>query len=182
VKCVKVEYHGAVICVPYFLERMLPEALPLQHWPTFCGAGNGFGDRIVPDWVKRVCISPECFVHDIDWAIADGSWRAFQAANNRFLKNLISRFLSVLNGMMLVRSLSWAVGYWFVVSSPVGWLNYCPCGKAWDENPVVREKLHRLIMAEINYCSGTDDVAVRVLGTHHNLVSDSHEPHSNLAS
>jgi hypothetical protein len=160
---------------------MFPEALPLQHWPTFCGAGNGFGDWIVPDWVKRVCISPECFVHDIDWAIADGSWRAFQAANNRFLKNLISRFLSGLNGWMLVRSLSWAVGYWFVVSSPVGWLNYCPCGKAWDENPVVREKLHRLIMAEINYCSGTDDVAVRVLGTHHNLVSDSHEPHSNLA-
>lgn len=147
----KVLYHGALIEVPYFMVKMLPETLPLKNWPTFCGAGNGFGDWIVPDWVKRVCISPECLVHDIEWAIANGSWRAFQSANNRFLRNLISRLISKLNGFMLIRGLVWAVGYWAAVST-VGWKCYGSSGIDWQNNEVVKDKLHRLAMAEIEHC------------------------------
>lgn len=150
-KYVKLKYHDALIEVPGFLSSMLPENLPLDHWPSFCGAGDGIGDWIVPDRIKRTCISDACMVHDIDWSIADGSWRMFQADNNRFLRNLISRLISKLNGWMLVRSLIWAVVYWLVVSSPIGWANYGPCGKNWDENQIVKDKLHRLAMAEIEY-------------------------------
>lgn len=142
-------YAGAILEVPDFLVDLWPHELPLSDWPTYCGAGDGLGDRIVPDsiWGARVC--PACFIHDIDWAIADGSYRAFQAANNRFKRNLVALTDAQLYSQVRIAAKIRCNTYWLVVSSPVGWRNYEPSGSDPYTNPVVKDKLFRLARAKL---------------------------------
>lgn len=84
-------------------------ALPLKKYtyesfPTnFCGAGKGMGEALVPDFVfgptrflkflgldVSIKISPACFIHDEDWFLADPTWNAFYASNERFHENIES--------------------------------------------------------------------------------------------
>lgn len=140
----KVEYHGAIIEVATFLVPFLSHDLPLNKWPSFCGAGDGIGDWIVPDKICGVVVSPECLDHDVSWAVSPNTYAAFQAANNRLLKNLVSRVGSKLSGKQYIRALLRCVMYYVVVSSWIGWRNFEPCGKNPWSNPVVRERLNRL--------------------------------------
>jgi len=59
-KTVKIIRYGAQMEVADFLEHLMPDEpdLPLNMWPTFCGAGDGIGDRLVPDIIGGICISP----------------------------------------------------------------------------------------------------------------------------
>ena len=148
-KTSKIEYYGATIEVVDFLPPLLPQDLPLSLWPTFCGAGEGIGDLLVPDKIGGVIVSAECLDHDISWAISPNTYAAFQAANNRFFKNIISRIFAELNGKELAKALGRCIAYWFVVSSLIGWRNFEPCGENPWTNPVVRDRLNRL--ARANY-------------------------------
>ena len=60
------------------------------QFSSFCGAGKGFGDTIVPESIWGLPISPACYIHDKMWAEADATWEAFHAANSIFLRNLIA--------------------------------------------------------------------------------------------
>lgn len=130
--------------MPSFLVDLWPYDLPLEDWPTYCGAGGGIGDWLVPDviWSARVC--PACFIHDIDWAIADGSYKSFQEGNDRLKRNLMALTGAQLpKGVRLVANIRCNT-YWLVVSSPIGWMNYKPCGTDPFLNPVVDDRLKRL--------------------------------------
>ncbi len=72
-----------------------PEGLDLPHlhvqdYASYCGAGTGIGDLIVPDTMWGLPISPACYIHDEMWAMSDGSWIHFHLSNSIFLHNLIS--------------------------------------------------------------------------------------------
>lgn len=54
----QVEYYGAKLTMPSFLVALFPVDLPAKKWPTFCGAGGGFGDRVVPDRIHGVRLAP----------------------------------------------------------------------------------------------------------------------------
>ena len=68
----------------------LDHDLVVEDYGTYCGAGRGFGDIIVPDTIWGLNISPACAVHDEMWRIADSTWEAFHASNSIFLRNIIS--------------------------------------------------------------------------------------------
>ena len=65
-----------------------------------CGAGQGFWERVVPDyiyippiiirgaWPTRIKISPACRIHDLDWDLAAPTWDDFHAANSRLYANI----------------------------------------------------------------------------------------------
>lgn len=90
----------------------------VDKFDSFCGAGTGIGDAIVPETIWGVKVSPACFVHDKMWEAADGTWEAFHASNSIFLTNLISLIevqskSSVLKRIRLYR----AVTYYNTVDS-----------------------------------------------------------------
>lgn len=64
----------------------------LEYYETItsCGAGEGFGDRLVPDCIIAVRITLACYIHDIMWAMAEPSWEEFHMSNSVFLSNTIT--------------------------------------------------------------------------------------------
>lgn len=79
--------EGIELVVPRFLACWWPWHLPLDDFPSFCGAGGGLGDAVVPETCYGLPLSPACFVHDISWLVAGPSWAAFHQSNSMFLHN-----------------------------------------------------------------------------------------------
>jgi hypothetical protein len=55
-----------------------------------CGAGEGLGERIVPDTIWGLKISLACFVHDDMFERGEKTWAHFHQSNSIFLKNIIN--------------------------------------------------------------------------------------------
>lgn len=65
-----------------------------------CGAGKGFWEKIVPDYIhinsflvpgegpEDIKISPACWIHDTDWDLAAPTWDDFHAGNSRLFANI----------------------------------------------------------------------------------------------
>lgn len=151
-KYTKIQAYGAILEMPGWLAHMWPYDLPLDKWPTFCGAGRGLGDWLVPDSIYDAQIAPACFVHDIDWIVSPDSYRGFQAANNRFFCNLWALCRAQLPYNKLPLALLGCLRYWSVVST-VGMKAFNP-SYVLDtypaDNKEIRAKLHRLAMARLN--------------------------------
>ena len=58
--------------------------------PDCCGPGNGIAEKIIPETMWGLCISPACYVHDHSWSLAKPTWGGFHAANSMFLHNLMA--------------------------------------------------------------------------------------------
>jgi len=156
-KYTTITYHGAKLTVPEWLAspKLWPYDLPLYRFPSFCGAGEGFGDRIVPEDIFGVCISPACFIHDVDWACSPDTIREFLAANFRFARNARS--------LILASSLPWwkkeiavsrAYTFWLGAVTTIGALCFNPLGESFAnplDNPDVQTKLRKLATARIDY-------------------------------
>jgi hypothetical protein len=82
---------------------MFPWHFTYKDFPDcYCGAGDGFWEKVVPDYVyippiiipganpARIKVSPACANHDIDWEVAAPSWDDFHESNSRFYANLKS--------------------------------------------------------------------------------------------
>ena len=149
-KYIKIIYADAELEIPEFLKTLWPYGMLLKDWPTFCGAGSGLGDWIVPDKINHKIISPGCFIHDLDWAIADGSKQAWTESNHRFcrnIKNLVKA--QIIDQDLLESAFEDCEVYRIMVSSPIGWMNYDPCGTDPWTNPVVKDRLRRLALKNI---------------------------------
>jgi hypothetical protein len=84
----RIDFEGATLDIHPLLANAWPKDLPSYEWPTFCGAGSGIGDKIVPETICDVSVSCCCADHDIRWSIADDTWSAAIAANWIFYQNL----------------------------------------------------------------------------------------------
>jgi hypothetical protein len=143
----KLLYEGVVFELPYFLAYCWPHHLSIQDFPTYCGAGEGFGDKLVPDRIWMQNVSPACFIHDIDFLVASGTWTDFQKCNNRFLRNLRSIIKVKTHMHLRLPSYLRAMLYWVTVSSPLGWSNYAPVmydPRSPLTHPVIKDKIDRL--------------------------------------
>lgn len=87
--------HGKIL----YLEGvplLVPDCVQVFPFTTFkdcpssCGAGDGLGEKLVPDTMWGLRVSPACWIHDLDWNIAPPTWEAFHVANSRFIHNLIT--------------------------------------------------------------------------------------------
>lgn len=151
-----IRYVGCNIEVPEFLAPLWPYELPIDKWPTFCGAGDGWGDRAVPDSICGVRIACICYEHDISWAITDGSFSEFMKSNLRLYCNARS---------LVLPRVKWWQRWWaeskcffyFSGTCVLGhkvFLHQVSDSKYYEDNfdnPAVKEKLHRLAMATLDY-------------------------------
>jgi len=106
-KMIKIQAKGFHVLCPELAKLEFPGVIPgskrngviysdssLKDFPdNFCGAGEGFGEKIVPDyigfsWAGGVKISPACWVHDKEWALCGPTWEEFHASNSRFAMNI----------------------------------------------------------------------------------------------
>lgn len=96
----------------------IDENLVVEDYDTYCGAGKGFGDIIIPDTMWGLNISPACAIHDEMWKVAPPTWEAFHASNSIFLRNIISLIVSQSKSKFLKRlRLYRAVTYYNAVDS-----------------------------------------------------------------
>lgn len=145
-----IDYLGARMLVPEFLVPLWPQTLHLDDWPTYCGAGDGIGDWLVPDLIHGSRVCPACFVHDIDWSIADGSVEQFHKANKRFLANLKALVALQSTGVKRYWSYLRCHTYAMVVDSCIGRKSYNPTGNQDPyTNIEVKAKLRRLARASL---------------------------------
>ena len=151
----KVNFFSATLTVPDWFAPLFPLDLPVDKWPSYCGAGSGFGDAIVPEYIRGVCLSPACLIHDIEWSTCDRTFKAFIASNLRFYGNCLAlvrasgkprlkQALSALRCTLYFASVSTVGVYFFLAGEDYGELSKDPI-----ENPIVIEKLRRLSRAKL---------------------------------
>jgi len=79
------EFHGVKYQTPLgfdFLDK------DIDDYPSFCGAGSGIGDKVVPEKIGGMPCSHICHVHDEWWEMCDPTWLAFLRGNMAFGYNL----------------------------------------------------------------------------------------------
>lgn len=93
----------------------------ISKYPTFCGAGKGAGDWLVPEGMWRLKVSPACHIHDDMWDKASGIFFDFIISNIIFLFNIcmIIIVMSTKRYMGVLRC-GRAFTYFFAVST-FGW-------------------------------------------------------------
>lgn len=70
-----------------------PIEMPTNSFESFgayCGAGDSFGLKVVPETVFGVIVSPACFIHDMCWDLAEPTWADFHQSNSIFLHNILA--------------------------------------------------------------------------------------------
>ena len=58
-----------------------------KGFPSCCGPGEGWGNRLVPESVFRINLSPACWIHDEMFSWRDKTWINFYYANAVFMAN-----------------------------------------------------------------------------------------------
>jgi len=161
---VKIPCWGATITAPDFLEQHWPYDLPPEAWPTFLGAGSGWGDTIVPDSFGKAYLNPAGLCHDVEWACSAKTPRAFLAANGRFFLNCASLILAAdLDVWPKIKVLTAVSGVYLAAVSTAGVLFF-----AWFsgdrkedpypmQNPTVHHRLGRLAEARKKYYEKPDE-------------------------
>lgn len=145
---------GGIIEIPAFMRQLWPFEIPLEKWPSFCGTGDGMGDRIVPDTICGAWVQPACFVHDLDWAAGANSIWSEISSNWRLYRNLRSLCAAQLSGIKLWRAYARCLLYWAAVSTvghvlfKAGELDRVVTDDPLDQ-PVVRDKIKRLARVSI---------------------------------
>ena len=143
-----IECHRAQLEVHIWLVGLWPQHLPLRDWPTYCGAGNGIGDWLIPDDFGPAHISPACFIHDLDYALLPREWWPFQQANNRLYSNIVELCkVQCVTNEELAKGKRNAMRYWIAVSV-FGWRHFTPGDPNPWKNPTVRDRLNRLAKAQ----------------------------------
>lgn len=87
----EVLYGGAKLDIHPVLAKVWPYEKWPTKWPTFCGAGNGLGDRMIPDNPRGIDCSCLCADHDLRWTLANNKKEAREA--NKILQNNLYAFI-----------------------------------------------------------------------------------------
>jgi hypothetical protein len=146
--------EGIELVVPAFLVQWWPHQLPLEEFPSFCGAGGGLGDAIVPETCYGLRLSASCFIHDISWLVAEASWAAFHQSNSMFLHNSLA-IIQARSRFPLKQLRAYRAVTYFNAVDTLGATYFWEekrQGDAWDDpldHPLVLEKLARVGMTPV---------------------------------
>lgn len=85
----EVIFDGVPLRVPIINGKTWDDwaAETVDTYPRFCGAGEGIGEKAVPDTNYRLRISVVCHIHDVCWQLAPPTEQARQDADEVFLIN-----------------------------------------------------------------------------------------------
>lgn len=88
---VQIIYDGVRLTVP--IVDGSPLHMPhngFDDFDTYCGPGKGWGDKLIPDEIYGIIISPACFIHDKMFFYAKASWVDFHLSNSVFFHNILN--------------------------------------------------------------------------------------------
>ena len=155
---VKLSHYGADLTVPEFLVPLWPHDLPPEKWPSFLGAGQGWGDKIVPDHFGKARLNPAGLCHDVEWACSAKNLSVFLGANGRFFLNCVSLILaSDMEVWPKIKTMIFVSGLYLTAVSTIGILFFSWFTKERKEdvdplqNSIVRDRLRRLATARNNH-------------------------------
>ncbi|SHH33037.1 hypothetical protein [Desulfofustis glycolicus] len=141
--------EGIELVMPVFLVQWWPHQLPLDRFPSFCGAGGGLGDALVPENCYGLPLSPACFVHDISWRVVEATWAGFHQGNSMFLHNNLA-IINARSRFPLKQLRAYRAVTYFNAVDTIGakyfWDDKWQFGTYEDplEDPIVLEKLARV--------------------------------------
>lgn len=121
-----------------------PKFIHLDNFPSSCGAGDGIGNKLVPDKLLGLRVSASCDIHDDCFEHADATWAEFHQCSNMFIRNLIAIILSKSNFFMKFARMIVA-SFYFVAVDSIGSLIFKAMKKAQG-----------LVMEEIETLQGED--------------------------
>lgn len=93
------------------------ENVPLEEYPSYCGAGKGIGDLIVPETVWGLRIAVACHTHDDFWAKSEKSDRDYFLSNGIFLLNTLMVICNRSNLFLIMPRSYRAIKYFYAVNS-----------------------------------------------------------------
>lgn len=96
--------------------------LSLDERQGKCGAGEGLGEKLVPDNILGLWVRPACSIHDFMQEIGE-THEDFKESNRVFHNNLY-RIIDNKGGWLKRPRYVVATGYYLAVSSPIGSLIY----------------------------------------------------------
>lgn len=144
-KTVKIDYAGATIEVLDFVADRWPFELPSDKWPTFCGAGSGLGEKLVPDQIFGISVSHLCFDHDCGFCTGPDTQEAWHAHNKRLYRNLVATIIaSDLPRKEMIMAVNECAAFFLAVESPFGYAAFSPSGEDIETNIALQEKFKRL--------------------------------------
>ena len=152
-----IHYEGARLEVLSFLADLWPHEMPLDKWPSFCGAGDGLGDDLIPETICGINVSCLCFDHDCSWQVCDGTLKQFLQSNSRLYRNARSLVMKKIpwyhRPQAEATCLLWLSGVTLLGFAIYELQSSFYQPKNPTDNPAIREKLHRLAMASLSYAS-----------------------------
>ena len=83
-KTKRITIEGVTLIVP---ESYHAPYTSLNAFPNCCGAGDGFGEMMIPETMYGLRISAGCHIHDESWRLAEATWADFHQTNSMFLHN-----------------------------------------------------------------------------------------------
>lgn len=152
IKTTFIKVEGITLWVPSFLVDLWPREVPLAGFPSYCGAGSGIGDKIVPEYIWGLKVSAACFIHDILWAICPNTWAWFILSNLMFLFNLLS-IIKFKSHSFVGRIVRYSRAVWyFIAVSTIG----KKCFKKDAEDKVIVDDPtdHPSVIAKFNRIDG----------------------------
>ena len=117
--------------VRFLAPKALHLPLCLNSFPDSCGPGHGWLEKIIPEKIYGLRISPACWIHDKSWSIAKATKEDFHLSNCLFLWNiavLLERFpspywlINILRGYRMVT-------YFLAVNGEEGKRHFEECKK-----------------------------------------------------
>ena len=112
--------EGVPLFMPELVDKNFP-TLPMDEFPRFCGAGEGFGEKIVPDRILWLYISIACWIHDIMFCLLSPDKNNWFIANGVLLLNIFMLIIVKGSKAMVVPRCMIAVPYFWAVMTSTGW-------------------------------------------------------------
>jgi len=114
----QLRFFGINYLVPDGFEFLDKE---IDNYPSFCGAGSGIGDKVVPETIGGMRCSHICHAHDESWESAPATFNGFTVSNALFGFNL-TVYLASGNGNWFKKGWRMFKGGLYVTAvSTIGW-------------------------------------------------------------
>jgi len=88
VKTAAINLNNTTLVIPVELAYLGEKLLERARECTYCGAGEGIGDLVVPEHILGCRVTLACLIHDKSWDLAEANWADFHQSNGMFIRNM----------------------------------------------------------------------------------------------
>jgi hypothetical protein len=82
---------------------LFPSNINVGFGPA-CGAGDGLSEKLIPETIYGLNITPACYIHDEMWRLANNTKEDFMLSNSVFLHNILT-IINCINSNPLMQTI-----------------------------------------------------------------------------